>query len=672
MSICKIDNSAVALNSGKTEMIVGGKKIAPIWYTLTDIPEGRKPWVEWAQTAIHNFGKAGIDVVSVSAYLYEAWQENGDCDISIFLKEVEAIVKANPNARIIPRLNLNAPYWWLRKYPQEQIKYYTKKEIDGVMQYVEVQNTDSGDYDPYVFGMPYEEMKASYASKQWLNDTSKALEKFCKAVKAHPLGDYVIGIQVAYGTCGEWHYFGNVYDGKMVPDFSAPMQEFFREVVKEQYGTLEELKKYYGKDATFENVEMATAEERESYFKMDEHERGDFLLQETHARVIDSMRTYSLSAANAISHFCQCVKEASDGEWLAGAFYGYSIWSLGAKGAHGEIVRLLQDKNIDFFASPSGYDFNKESGNVNVNRQILESTRLYGKICICEMDQGYASVNMRTKGHYVCESEEEYAAIMKRNVLELVLHGHGTWYFDHTDFMNGLKEGSYWNKKERMDAITDIQRACEKIVEKPFKKTTDVLIVFDVESKYYISYDAFKFPLLDAIGKSGAGVDFVYLQDLKRCDLSRYQCVVFNHCRVMTSEIYEYIKNTVMSDNRTVLIMDEFATVVDKVGSYARLSEIVKTELANGYHEYEMENCKICHSKELITDKAFYRDLFAKAGCHIYTENGEVVIADNELVMVHCRDLPKTKLHLHCGDIEIENEKFSTVVYNTITGEKIL
>ena len=29
-------------------------------------------------------------------------------------------------------------------------------------------------------------------------------------------------------------------------------------------------------------------------------------------------------------------------------------------------------------------------------------------------------------------------------------------------------------------------------------------------------------------------------------------------------------------------------------------------------------------------------------------------------------------MYLHCGDVEVENGKYNTVVYNTFTGEKVL
>ena len=87
--------------------------------------------------------------------------------------------------------------------------------------------------------------------------------------------------------------------------------------------------------------------------------------------------------------------------------------------------------------------------------------------------------------------------------------------------------------------------------------------------------------------------------------------------------------------------------------------------------EYVLDNCRvyrIIEEKEyvdanyLVIDAGVYRKIFEKSGVHIYADNGEVVIADNEMVMLHSKGVPHTTLHLHCGDIEIENGKYNLTV----------
>ena len=73
-----------------------------------------------------------------------------------------------------------------------------------------------------------------------------------------------------------------------------------------------------------------------------------------------------------------------------------------------------------------------------------------------------------------------------------------------------------------------------------------------------------------------------------------------------------------------------------------------------------------------VCDPKAWKEIFKAAGAHIYTDGGEVVVADGGMVMVHCKDIPQTVLHLPCGDICMKNEKFSTVVYDCQSGERLL
>ena len=262
---------------------------------------------------------------------------------------------------------------------------------------------------------------------------------------------------------------------------------------------------------------------------------------------------------------------------------------------------------------------------------------------------------------------------MIRNVMENILLGNGLWYFEHKlppdDFYH--KEG-YWTTSERLDTIARLQKTCEKLMRKEYKKTTDVLVVVDEQSKYHAGFDPIDFSVIDAIGKSGAGFDRLYLTDIEKCDISRYKCVILSGCIVMTKKICDYIVNTVMSDGRTVVFVKGFAWVVDKETDFERLNAITGVPFNEEYKEFTTESCNVVYMPKISKDKMYYHDLFRRSGAHIYTDNGEVVIADNEMVMIHCKDIPHTTLHLKFVDIEIDNPKYSTVVYNVVTGERIL
>ena len=296
-------------------------------------------------------------------------------------------------------------------------------------------------------------------------------------------------------------------------------------------------------------------------------------------------------------------------------------------------------------------------------RYVAESCRINGKLMLCEMDQGYRSVNYTAGNLYVCENEDEYASIVKRNIMENLMLGNGAWYYDHRVVPSSIYEKEeYWNTEERLKNIGALQRVCESLEAKEYKKTTDVLVVVDAESKYY-TWTSFggSFDFINAVGKSGAGFDRIFLKDLKKTDISRYRCVLFVDCSYLSCENYDFVKNQVLIKGRTVVVIGRFAKVVgDKANDAEKMLEEKKSV------------CRIIVSDEYITDSVVYKKIFAEAGAHIYTDGNEVVIADNDMVMVHTKGVSELKLHLHSGDIVIDTPKYSTVVYNTKTGEKIL
>lgn len=646
MSYAWIDTSTVTACGGSPQLIIDGVKTPPILYAISDIPAA-KAWKDCSQRAIRNFGKLGINVVCVDTNIHEDWKENGEYEPTALFRDIEAVLKANPRAKIITRLHLNPPYHWLHKHPNEQIRY-----LNGN---TECKKTDSGSYGDRTIArkhLPFE-IRVSIASQKWITDVCEILDKLCRSVKAHPLGDALIGIQVAYGHCGEWHAYAN-------SDFSEPMRLLLCRIAKEKYRTLTELRKFYGNNATFESITLPTPEDVDNALK---ESNGTTLSPERHAEIIDYLHSYSVASAEALSAFCAQIKKSGGEGLLAGAFYGYYFHTGGASAAHFETDRILSDKNVDFLASPCAYTDNKKSGNTNMIRYVAESCRINGKLMLCEMDQGYRSVsNQSPNGLYVCENEEEYSAIVKRNIMENILLGNGAWYYDHRIIPSSIYEKEeYWNTPERLATIGELQRVCERLTVTERKKTTDVLVLVDAESRYHTASTFTNgYSFIDTLGKSGVGFDRMYLNDLPKADLSRYRCIVLADCSVISENILDYIKSNVFTQSLTVLIIGSFATVVGRKSHVEALTENVT------------DSCRIIRITEPINDPHTYKRIFREAGAHIYTEGTEVVIADNGMVMVHTKDVPQITLCLKHNSVTFNAPKYSTVIYDTETGERIL
>ena len=98
---------------GVPQLYIDGKKTVPLLYALSDIPAAA-PWNDCSQRGIKNFSACGIDIVCIDSNLHEGWQENGEYNPESLYGDISAVLFANPNAKIITRLHLNPPYWWLR------------------------------------------------------------------------------------------------------------------------------------------------------------------------------------------------------------------------------------------------------------------------------------------------------------------------------------------------------------------------------------------------------------------------------------------------------------------------------------------------------------------------------------------------------------------------------
>lgn len=659
---------------GYPTLYIDGERKVPLIYALSDVPLG-EPDGKCAKRNIPLFHEAGIDLVSVCTQIDLDWKEDGTYTAEHQIKCIREITASNPNAKILFRLNLTPPYWWMRKYPEELIKYYGVESADtGRGEYV-IQK-DKGN-----------EIKVSFVSKRWHRDVKKVLQKLCRILREQDLAQHVFAIQVAYGTYGEWHMFGHYGGGSGLfeGDYSKPMLAYFRAYLKKKYKTDAALKKAWGDDSvTLQTAALATPAMRKSYVNED-----GFLyrLPEYHMRALDSLKCFQLGAPHAIATFAKYIKELWDGV-LVGSFYGYFFGCGDVFGRMLEPHVLLRDKNIDFLAGPSAYTANKRAGNATFLRYMAETMRLNHKLFICEMDQGFTSWSFYRSepgNSYTCKDNVEYNAIMARNIFENILRGMGSWYFDHrlpTD--NMYEKIGYWDHPERMAAIKNVRDFAENMrqMRPDFQSSADVLIVYDTQSVYHFGHSLTgdgsdvhntynQFDMANAIAKAGVGYDMIFLYDLQKCDMSKYKCVLFVACEAMQKRDYDYIKKVVMGGGRTVVFMRRNGYIVDEKTGLCNMTALYGRALGKKDFDEQRTDCRVVGVSEFVYDKNFYRQLFASAGSHVYTDGDEVVCAANGFVAVHAKGAGKTCVHTQAGDVTVDLGTCGTAVVDLQTAKQV-
>ena len=215
------------VENGTPVLYLNGEKTAPLIYALSDVPISN-PLTAQAQKNIANFAAQGIHLVSTDVNLCKGWHKVKPYCPDFLIGDLTAILETNPNAAVLLRLHVNAPYWWMRDNPDELCIY----GIDGVP-YV-----DDGEYERVIDGDEDNRMRVSIASEKWKQDAAEALTKLLDGIRDTPQGRHVVGIQIAGGVYGEWHQWGFSYH----PDYGAPMTDYFRGYLRRTYGTDEALR----------------------------------------------------------------------------------------------------------------------------------------------------------------------------------------------------------------------------------------------------------------------------------------------------------------------------------------------------------------------------------------------------------------------------------------------
>ena len=204
------------------------------------------------EKAVKAFGDAGVDFVS---FIYSgskgprgsarhAWESREVYDFSDFDESVHAILKANPTAKIFPRVVLFAPQWWLDENPGECMVYH-----DGTT----VKPLRGGGAS----AMP------AWSSQKWREDTALYLRKLIGHVAAKPYAASIAGYHLASGGTEEWYYWPNwrwffFQENQDIVDYSKPQAEAFRRYLRAKYGTEAGLRAaWHYETVTFETAQIA-------------------------------------------------------------------------------------------------------------------------------------------------------------------------------------------------------------------------------------------------------------------------------------------------------------------------------------------------------------------------------------------------------------------------------
>ena len=614
----------------------------------------------------HDFAKAGVKIQT--CILHSGWMGIDEFDYSLTDRVLDSIFADDPDSYFIPRIKLNVPVEWCRKYPEEVFVYYEgPRDAEDIRALVGTPRHDwlgyeapngyykAGDYvdpRPNVGGQI---AMQSFSSKQWRKDAGIVLEKIIDRLESSKYASRIIGYHIAFGVCGEsvlWGRQNNHYG-----DYGISHTKHFLNWGIRKYGSLDALKDTWGPERfTADGIVLPSPDQRYHRNKnVYEYFRGDTL-----GTIATDMDIFSSEVcADAIEHFGKILRKKVP-EKLIGAFYGYCIATDNPNYAgHLALERLINSEFVDFFAAPKSY-YRTGPGEPGGFLSVSQSINLK-KIWVDETDARthlLSTGNKEDNPEWLCNTFEDTRCVLWREFCKNLSTDSGFWWMD--------LGGGWFNDPEIMDEIQRMRITNDILRKRDHKSMADVLVLVDETciEKMSISRkqrQGFMEDALMELHRSGAIADCYRLSDLPMLDLSRYKMVIFAYTFDISEELRKSLAGQIRDD--AVLVFHHAAGVrngksvsLENVRDFTGFSMVERT-VDGGYTGIQVSDpdATVCFRNsdneptvwqkgnryavtEPYQNAAAYRRMAEHAGCHLWADCGNILWADNRVAGVFTRD----------------------------------
>ncbi|MCD6321632.1 MAG: beta-galactosidase [Clostridiales bacterium] len=694
--------------NGRPTIFINNEAYSPVIYALTDCPGGRLSYEEIPGTSIQGFVDIGFKLFQLDIWLDDMWSKGDVFDITMARNQIKGITDRCPDAKVFLRYHTTPPKWWNLKNLDELVDFADQpvgpeKKLPGFQRYL-IQDLSA------VY-------RHSFASKKWLNDSSRMLKRFLNELSKTEEGASLAGLQPATGVYGEHHYWAFM---EHEPDTGLRMNEAFREYLKDKYITVDNLKSAWSNNLVdFDSALVPDIPARlgnlDGIFRDPQKERN----------VIDYYSCQHQLVADSVVHFCKLIKDNWPSQIITGAFYGYyiSVFGRSAAGGHLSEQTILESPYIDCLCGPQGYDKNlRNLGGSGSSRGMLESAMLHGKLWLDEMDQPVHTGTVM--GGMPVYPTYESKQILRRNSLFPITHGGGLWYYD----FGPHNYSGWWLHSEYKIEITKLKNIIDSKMTKNYDNPAQTLLVFDTTVFKHTSINSRLDPFTDAAcinnalpmaQKSGAALDTIYLSDIENIDPDKYKCIVFMNSFVLTPAQKKFIKGTLYKNSRHIVwfyapgYIDGDHASVDNISDITELDiekitvnsvpaithnrisydmypvydRLYKTpseyptidlfiEKGSGQPlliENKKVNYTIWFSSIPFTIPEIFTYVFKKAGVHIFCDSADSLTAGSDILSVHTEKGGHRIITLPNGNlIDTVLTPAETILIDYTTGEILL
>ena len=363
--------------------------------------------------------QAGVNFVSFPVDM--PWPEPGKpADWTNSDADCERVLRANPNALLLPRVGMGAPAWWRKAHPDELMQW------------------EDGHRD-----------EAVVASPLYRRDAAERLAALVTHLE-EKFGDHIAGYHPNGQNTGEWFYvdtWKHPLNGYAPADFAA-----WRLWLKARYGDDAALRREWNDAAvTCDSATVPTAKARHAA------PAGIFRDPATERPLTDWAEFQQQAMADCVCELAHAVRTASRGQKLVVFFYGY-VFEFGAiqngpsTSGHYALRRALNCPDIDVLCSPISY-FDRGLAESAPSMTAAESVALAGKLWLNEDDTHtyLATESFPGVDKHVTTLDNTNAQLI-RNVAQESLRNLGTWWMD-LGASGWFDDPAMWEQMKRLEAL---------------------------------------------------------------------------------------------------------------------------------------------------------------------------------------------------------------------------
>jgi len=440
----KLEARVVKTASGPV-LYVNGKPTAPTFF-FANIEVDEKHTavsIEEVRTA----GKHGLNLLSLPMGV--PWPEAGkEPDFGYIDRPMDRILKANPNALIIPRMGVTWPSEpWKKAHPDDLMLY------------------DDGST-----GI------ASLHSRLWRREAAQLLKAYVKHVE-EKYGDHVLGYHPSGQNTGEWFLEGS-WEARLT-GFEPVAREAFRNWLKSKYGSDKALQAAWDDPkVTLAAADVPSAAERKR------PTGKSFVDPAAQRRVIDFLEFQNAETADAVEEMCAAIKAEAPHK-LAVVFYGYHF-ELGAQpfgpqnSGHMALGRLLKSPNVDVICAPVSY-MDRQCGGAGSLMAPIDSVALHGKLWLSEDDtRTHLGENDAEYGLGHTANARETYGVLARNFANVATRGAAEWWMD-------LFGHGWFSGDDICIQLAGLQASYRQALPKLEPYRPEIAVIVDEESSLYFS-----------------------------------------------------------------------------------------------------------------------------------------------------------------------------------------